>query len=152
MSEAQVTWTGPGMRLVGDVEDGPAIVLDSKKEIFGTHSGPTPMELLLLGLAGCTAMDVISILKKKREPLTNLQVKVTAERAEEHPKVYTKIRLEYIAYGDGVSEKSLARAIELSESTYCSANAMLNKTAEITHAYRVVDTPNPHEPGRMPEA
>lgn len=152
MSKAQVTWTGPGMRLVGDVEGGPAIVLDSSKEIFGTHSGPTPMELLLLGLAGCTAMDVISIMKKKREPLTNLQVKVTAENAKEHPKVYTKIQLEYIAYGEGVSEKSLARAIELSESTYCSANAMLSKTAEITHTYRVVDAPNPHEPGQMPEA
>lgn len=152
MSDVQVTWTGPGMRLVGDVEGGPGIILDSSKDIYGTHSGPTPMELLLLGLAGCTSMDVISIMKKKREPLTNLQVKVTAENAEEHPKIYTKIHLEYIAYGEGVSEKSLARAIELSESTYCSANAMLSKAAEITHSYRIVEAPNPHEPGRMPEA
>ena len=149
MANAQVTWTGPGMRMVGDVEDGPSILLDSSHPEYGTHSGPTPMELLLLGLAGCTAMDVISIMAKKRQPMTNLQVKVQAERAETHPKIWTKIHLEYIAYGEGISETALERAIELSESTYCSANAMLSKAAEITNSYRIVETPNPGTPGTM---
>lgn len=147
MANVQVTWTGPGMRMVGDVENGPAILLDSDHPEYGTHSGPTPMELLLLGLAGCTAMDIISIMAKKRQPMTNLQVKVQAERAETHPQIWTKIHLEYIAYGQGVSETALARAIELSASTYCPVNAMLSKAAEITTSQRIVETPNPGTPG-----
>ncbi len=149
MANVQVTWTGPGMRMVGDVEGGPAILLDSSSPEYGTHSGPSPMELLLLGLAGCTAMDVISIMAKKRQPMTNLQVKVQGERADTHPKIWTKIHLEYIAYGQGINETALARAIELSESTYCSANAMLSKAAEITHSYRIVETANPNTPGAI---
>ena len=147
MANVQVTWTGPGMRMVGDVEDGPAILLDSSSPEYGTHSGPSPMELLLLGLAGCTAMDVISIMAKKRQPMTNLQIKVLGERAETHPKIWTKIHLEYIAYGEGISETALARAIELSESTYCSVNAMLSKAAEITTSYRIVEAAHPGTPG-----
>lgn len=149
MANVQITWTGPGMRMVGDVEGGPSILLDSSSPEYGTHSGPSPMELLLLGLAGCTAMDVISIMAKKRQPMTNLQVKVQGERAETHPKIWTKIHLEYIAYGQGISETALARAIELSESTYCSANAMLSKAAEITHSYRIVEAANPSTPGAI---
>jgi len=137
------------MRMVGDVEGGPAILLDSSSPEYGTHSGPSPMELLLLGLAGCTAMDVISIMAKKRQPMTNLQVKVQGERAQTHPKIWTKIHLEYIAYGQGISETALARAIELSESTYCSVNAMLRKAAEITTSYRIVETANPSTPGTL---
>jgi putative redox protein len=137
------------MRMVGDVEGGPAILLDSSSPDFGTHSGPSPMELLLLGLAGCTAMDIISIMAKKRQPMTNLQVKVQGERAETHPKIWTKIHLEYIAYGEGISETALARAIELTESTYCSANAMLSKAAEITRSYRIVAAANPNTPGTI---
>ena len=149
MANVQVTWTGPGMRLVGDVEGGPSILLDSSHPEYGTHSGPGPMELLLLGLAGCTAMDVISIMAKKRQPMTNLQVKVQGERAETHPKIWTKIHLEYIAYGEGISESALARAIELSESTYCSVNTMLSKAAEITTSYRIVEAAHPSTPGAI---
>ena len=151
MANVQVTWTGPGMRMVGDVAGGPAIILDSGHPEYGTHSGPAPMELILLGLAGCTAMDVVSIMDKKRQPMTNLQVKVEAERADSHPKVYTKIHLEYIAYGTGISEKAFARAIELSEKRYCSVNAMLSKTAEVSTTYRIVEKPNPNTPGAIPE-
>ncbi len=149
MTNVQVTWTGPGMRMVGDVEGGPAILLDSSSPEYGTHSGPSPMELLLLGLAGCTAMDVISIMAKKRQPMTNLQVKVQGERAQTHPRIWTKIHVEYIAYGQGISETALARAIELSESTYCSVHAMLSKAAEITTSYRIVETANPSMPGPL---
>ena len=107
------------------------------------------MELVLLGLAGCTSMDVVSIMDKKRQPMTNLQVKVEAERADSHPKVYTKIHLEYIAYGTGISEQAFARAIQLSEERYCSVNAMLSKTAEVTTTYRIVEAPNPSTPGTI---
>jgi len=150
MADIQVTWTGPGMRMVGDVAGGPSIILDSGHPEYGTHSGPAPMELILLGLAGCTAMDVVSIMDKKRQPMTNLQVKVEAERADKHPKVYTKIHLEYIAYGKGISETAFVRSIELSEQRYCSVSAMLSKTAEITTSHRIVEEPNPSTPGTMP--
>lgn len=151
MANVQVTWIGPGMRMVGDVEGGPSVIIDSSHPEYGNHTGPSPMELVLIGLAGCTSMDVVSIMEKKREPMTNLQVKVQAERAGTHPKVYTKIHLEYVAYGTGVSETALARAIELSERTYCSVNAMLSKTAEITTSYRIVEDANPSAPGTRPQ-
>lgn len=150
MTKAQVTWTGPGMRFVGETDTSPAIIIDSYGE-YGTHSGPAPMELVLIGLAGCTAMDVVSIMEKKREPMTNLQIKIDADRAENHPKVYTKIHLEFIAYGTGISEKSLSRAIELSEKRYCSVQAMLTKTAEITSNFRIVEQANPTKPGKLPD-
>lgn len=152
VEEIRATWTGPGLRLVGEANDGPAIVLDSKKPMFGSHSGPTPMELILLGLAGCTGMDVMSILSKQRQPVTGFQIKVTGERAEAHPKVYTQIHVEYVVYGEGVDEKAVARAIELSETKYCSASAMLAKTAEITNEYRILEdelTPQGNPGGRL---
>jgi putative redox protein len=145
--KAKVTWTGPGLRMVGDSDGGPAIVIDSSKGDMGTHSGPSPMELVLLGLAGCTAMDVVSIMAKKRQPFTNLEVKVEAERADEHPRVFTKIHLEYIAYGTDVDELALCRAIELSEEKYCSAMGMLKQVTEMTSSYRVVEAANPSQPG-----
>ncbi len=148
-SKVQVTWTGPGLRMIGETEGGPAVVLDSSKEEYGTHSGLTPMELVLIGLAGCTAMDVIAMMAKQRQPMTNLQVKVEAERAEGHPQVYKKIHLEYVAYGDGIDEKALARAIELSKTKYCSVSAMLSKAAEITATHRIAASPHPYPPGEI---
>jgi putative redox protein len=138
--------------MIGETENGPAVVLDSAGGTYGTHSGLTPLELVLVGLAGCTAMDVASIMAKKRQPLSNLQVKVSAERADSHPKVFTKIEVEYIAYGEGIDESALERSIELSEETYCSAHAMIGKTAEITSSYRIVEAPHPTEPGEIPDA
>ncbi len=148
-SRAQVTWIGPGLRVIGEANDGPAIVLDSTGT-YGTRTGLAPMELVLVGLAGCTAMDVASIMAKKRQPLTNLQVKVEAERADQHPKVYTEIHIEYTAYGEGIDEQALARAIELSEEKYCSVQAMLRNTAKITSSYRIEPGPNPTKPGPLP--
>ena len=145
--KAQVTWTGPGLRMVGETIDGPGIVVDSSAEAYGRHSGLSPMELVLVGLAGCTAMDVVSIMAKKRQPMTNLQVKVEAERAETHPKVFTKLHVEYVAYGDGVDEQALLRAIQLSEESYCSVMSMLKHSAEITSSHRIVAGPNPSLPG-----
>jgi len=138
-SEAQVTWVGPGLRLVGEASSGPAIVLDHVLPgEEGRESGPRPLELLLIGLAGCSAMDVVSILQKKRQPFTGLQVKVTAERADEHPRVYTRIHMEYVVTGQGVEPQAVERAIELSQTKYCPAAAMLSKAVEITTSYQIV--------------
>jgi putative redox protein len=139
-SKVQVTWVGPGLRLLGEGGHGPAIVLDhALPDEDRRESGPRPMELLLMGLAGCTSMDVVSILQKKRQPFTGLRTEVTAERAEEHPKVYTRIHLEYVVVGHGVKPAAVERAIELSTTTYCSAMAMLRQSAEITTSYRIVE-------------
>lgn len=138
--------------MIGETEDGPAVVVDSSGGTYGTGTGLSPLSLVLVGLAGCTAMDVASIMAKKRQPLTNLQVKASAERADSHPRVFTKIELEYIAYGEGIDESALERSIELSEETYCSVQGMLKQTVEITHTYRIVEKPNPTEPGELPDA
>ena len=101
-SKAQVTWVGPGLRLLGEA-GGPAMVIDhAMPDEEREDTGPQPMQLLLIGLCGCTGMDVISILKKKRQPFTGLQVRATVERAEEHPKVYTEIHLEFVVTGEEV--------------------------------------------------
>lgn len=137
MAQASVTWQHEGLLLEAENDTGNKIVLDSSAAVGGQNRGPRPLQLLLMGLAGCTAMDVISILQKKREPLQDFQVIVTAEQADSHPKVYTKIHIEYVATGD-ISEASLQRAIALSETTYCSAQGMLKKAAEISSSYRII--------------
>ncbi len=138
-SEAKVTWVGPGLRLVGEA-GGPAIVVDhAMPDQDREDTGPHPMQLVLMGLCGCTGMDVISILKKKRQSFTDLQVNATAERAEEHPRVYTQIHLEFVVTGDDVDPDAVERSIELSQTKYCSASAMLGKTADITTSYRIVE-------------
>ncbi|MGD9029147.1 MAG: OsmC family protein [Anaerolineae bacterium] len=126
------------MRLVGEAE-GPAIVVDhALPDEDREESGPTPMRLVLMGLCSCTGMDVISILRKKRQAFTGLQVKASAERAEEHPRVYTQIHLEFVVTGEGVDPGAVERAIELSHTKYCSASAMLGEVAEITTSCRIV--------------
>ncbi len=145
MSEATIRWVGPGLRMLGEANDSPAVVIDSSKSIFGTHSGATPMELLLLGLGGCTGMDVVSILGKQHQPVEGFEINIEAERADEHPKLYTQIHLEYVIYGD-VDEKAVAKAIDLSETKYCSVMAMLRESAEIETSYRI-EAEAPHKPG-----
>ncbi len=136
MSSARVRWVD-GMQFVAEGGTGHAIVLDGDPSVGGRNTGSRPMELLLMGLAGCTAMDVVFILRRKRQKFTGVEVYVTGERADTHPKVYTKIHVEYIIYGD-VDDKAARQAIELSEEKYCSASAMLKKTAEVTWSYRIV--------------
>lgn len=136
---AKLTWVGPGLRLVAESGGSPAIIVDSSHEGMGTHSGPTAMELVLMGMGSCTGMDVLAILNKRREPVTGYEVRLEAERAEEHPKVYTKVHIEYVIYGEGVNPDSVERAIELSTSKYCSVIGMVKHTAEITTSYRIVE-------------
>lgn len=132
--EAKITWVEE-KRFVGTASSGHAIVVDSSDEKLA----PSPMELLLIGLAGCTAHDVIGILKKKRQAVTGLEVITQAERAERPPRVYTAIQVEYVVQGRGIKPKAVEDAIRLSKETYCSASIMLGKTARITTSYRIED-------------
>jgi putative redox protein len=130
--EAKVTWV-EDRRFVGQATSGHAIVVDGGAEKLG----PSPMELLLVGMAGCTAYDVIGILQKKRQAVTGLQVTARAERAEEPPRVYTTIEVEYLVRGRGIKAKAVEDAIRLSEEKYCSASIMLGKTARIATTFRI---------------
>lgn len=118
---------------------GHTLTLDAAPEVGGTEQGPRPMELLLLGLAGCGAMDVISILRKKRQAVSGYRVEVRGERAEEHPKVFTVMTVEHIVHGRDVDPGAVRHAIELSVGRYCPAAAMLRRAARIVERYRVVD-------------
>jgi putative redox protein len=126
-----------GLALIAKGDSNHWVPMDTTPEIGGTDSGPRPVELLLMALGGCTSMDVISILKKMRVPLDEYECHVEAERATEHPKVFTKIKIKYLFYGKEISRQSVERAIQLSESKYCSVSAMLGKTAEISTKYEI---------------
>jgi putative redox protein len=133
-TEAKVTWV-EDRRFVGQASSGHAVIVDASAEKLG----PSPMELVLIGLAGCTAYDVTSILEKKRQAVTGLEVSAHAERAEEPPRVYTEIHVEYVVRGRGIQSKAVEDAIRLSKEKYCSASVMLGKSAMITTSYRIVE-------------
>lgn len=115
------------------------VTLDAAEGGGGQNAGFRPMELLLVGLAGCTGMDVISILRKKRQDVTGYEVRVQGVRAEEHPMVFVEISVEHIVTGHAIQPEAVARAIQLSEERYCGAGAMLGKVANLTHTYRIVE-------------
>jgi putative redox protein len=135
MVEAQVTWTD-GERFVANASSGHAMVIDSDRE---RNTAAGPMELVLMGLCACTATDVVSILHKKREPFTGVNVRAEAERAKEPPTVYTSIRLIYTVTGH-VSRKAVEDAVRLSEQKYCGVSAMLKSTARITTEVRLSES------------
>ncbi|MFN4262541.1 MAG: OsmC family protein [Thioalkalivibrionaceae bacterium] len=135
MSRVEVSWLN-GVAFVGETESGHAIVMDGAPESGGRNLGARPMELLLTGLGGCTAFDVVTILRKARQPVQDVKVVVSAERAETIPKVYTKIHIHFVVYGD-VAETHVRRAVELSAEKYCSASQMLAKAATLTHDYEI---------------
>lgn len=137
MANVSVTWQQEDLLLQAENDTGNKIVLDSGESVGGKNRGARPLQLLLMGLAGCTAMDVISILQKMREPLQDLRVNVAAQQAGEHPRVFTDIHVEYVVAGD-VKEESVRKAIKLSEDRYCPANAMLRQAATITSSYRIL--------------
>lgn len=131
----EAVWQG-GWRFDTRTGTGHTVVMDAAVEDEGTEAGPRPMELLLVGLAGCTGMDVVSILDTMRQEVKSYRVRVTAQRREEHPKVFTHILIEHLVTGQ-VSEDRLARAIELSSQKYCSAQAMLREVAVIETRYEI---------------
>jgi putative redox protein len=129
---AHLKWTD-GLQFLARAGDGPAVVIDSREG----GSGPSPMEMVLMGVAGCTAIDVILIMQKRRADVTDFEINISGTRADEHPRRYTDIHIEYVLHGKGIKEKDVRRAIELSESKYCSATASLNATVE--HSFRIID-------------
>lgn len=135
MNIMTATWNGD-MAFTHTSGTGHTMVTDVPVEKGGTDLGPTPMELLILGMMGCMGVDVVSILKGMRQPLEGLTITSTHERAEDHPKVYTKIHLDLAFRGD-LDEKKVARAIKLSESKYCSVSAMLGHDARITRDFTI---------------
>lgn len=128
--EGKLTWNS-GMCFTGQTGSGHSIAIDSYEKYGGSSNGPTPMELVLLSLGGCSAMDVISILHKKRQEVTNFEILLHADRAEDHPKIFTNIIVEYVVTGHNIDKEAVMRAVELSETKYCSVNAMLSKVAAI---------------------
>lgn len=135
----KVTLKGLGDHLtfMAKGDSGHWIALDAAESLHGHDAGTRPMELVLEALAGCTAMDVLSILHKKRMKYDQFAIDVDAERADQHPKVFTKIHLTYKFWGENLSDNSISRAIELSETKYCSVSAMLREKAEITSEYQL---------------
>ena len=134
--KAKIKWLD-GRAFVGESGSGHAVVMDGAPESGGRNIGVRPMEMLLLGLGGCTAFDVVMILEKGREKITSCEVELEAERADTEPKVFTRVKLIYKLKGKNLKPASVERAIKLSEEKYCSATAMFAKTARIEHEWSV---------------
>jgi len=135
---ATVKWKGEAT-FEATAGSGHTVILDGPPDAGGRNLGPRPMEMLLLGLGGCTAFDVVYILKKGRHPVSHCEVEIEAERAETPPKVFTKIHLHYKVSGQGLQEAAVKRAIELSATKYCSASIMLGKSADLTHDFELIE-------------
>lgn len=123
--------------LIATTPGGYSLTLDSKGD---RKSAPTPMELLLISVAGCTAVDVVSILQKKRQAVTDYRVEISGERREEHPRAFIRMNVHHIVYGHDVSEQAVARAIELSDTKYCSVAATVRPTVDITTSFEIIET------------
>ena len=136
--KANVIWEG-GMAFAGRSDSGHTIKIDAEPAVGGGENGPRPMELIALGLAGCTAMDVIAILRKKRQEVTRFEVQVDAPRASEHPKVFTNAVIKYLVSGKNIDETAVLRAIELSATRYCPAQFMLGQVFPIDLHYEIYE-------------
>jgi len=134
--KARVKWLDH-MSFVGESGSGHSVVMDGAPELGGRNLGVRPMEMLLLGLGGCTSFDVVLILRKMKQAISDCEVEIEAERADSEPKVFTRIHVHFIVSGKDLSEKHVARAVSLSAEKYCSASLMLGKTAEISHDFEI---------------
>jgi putative redox protein len=139
--KASVVYAGDEL-FIGMSPSGHSQVIDTKGD---RHSAPTPMEMLLMSVAGCTAVDVISILKKKRQDVTDYKVEITGERKPDHPRAFIKFHVHHIVHGRSVSEKAVADAVLLSDEKYCSVAATVRPTAEITTSFEIIETEKPTE-------
>ena len=133
-----VNWID-GLLMVGKSDSGHTITMDGPPESGGENLGVRPMEMLLLGVAGCTMIDVVTTLKKMRQDLSHCETKINAERATDHPKVFTDIHIQFIVKGKDLDSKKVDKAITLSAEKYCSASIMLGETATITHDFEVIE-------------
>ncbi|MGB0849104.1 MAG: OsmC family protein [Thiolinea sp.] len=136
--KARIKWLD-NMSFVGESGSGHSVVMDASPDVGGRDLGPRPMEMLLLGLGGCSSIDVLMILQKARQDVTDCTVEIEAQRADKEPKVFTKIHLHFVVEGRNLAEKRVERAVQLSAEKYCSASLMLEKSAEITHDFEVCD-------------
>lgn len=134
--KARVKWI-EGVSFIGESETGHAVVMDGAPENGGRNIGMRPMELLLIGMGGCTSFDVVTILKKARQPIVDCVAEISAERAAEIPKVFTKIHVHFVVTGDGLNENQVERAVKLSAEKYCSASIMLGKSVDISHDFEI---------------
>ena len=135
--QARIKWLDH-MSFVGESGSGHSVVMDGAPEVGGRNLGIRPMEMLLLGLGGCSSFDVVLILQKSKQAVTDCEVLIEAERAEKDPKVFTKIHLHFIVKGHNLAPDKVERAINLSAEKYCSASIMLGKTAEISHDFEIL--------------
>ena len=136
--KARIKWV-ENVAFLGETDSGHAVLMDGAPEGGGRNLGPRPMEMLLIGAGGCTAYDVVHILKKSRAQITDCVAEITAERADEDPKVFTKIHFHFTVTGKNLKPEQVERAITLSAEKYCSASIMLGKTATITHDFELVE-------------
>ncbi len=136
--KVRIKWL-ENVSFVAESESGHAFVMDGAPEGGGRNLGPRPMETVLMGTGGCTAYDVVHILRKSRAPVTDCVVHIDAERAQEDPKVFTKIHFHFVVTGKGLKPQVVERAVSLSAEKYCSASIMLGKTATITHDFEIVE-------------
>lgn len=127
-----------GVTFLGKSDSNHWVTMDGPENFGGSDAGTRPKELLLIALGGCTGSDVVTILQKKKVKLDDFEINITADVAEEHPQVFTKINVEFVFYGKDIQEKDVERAIELSQTKYCSVTHMFNKAAEVTHSYKIV--------------
>jgi len=137
--QARVKWLDH-MSFIGESESGHSIVMDGSPEHGGRNLGLRPMETVLLGMGGCTAFDVLLMLQKSRQNVTDVECLLEADRADEIPSVFTRINVHFKVEGRGLVEKQVARAVTLSAEKYCSATRMLEKTAEITYSHEIIDS------------
>ncbi|CAM2194380.1 OsmC family protein [Paraburkholderia sp. A1RI_3L] len=136
--ECKVSWMGEGMAFAAETGSGHLVAMDGAPEGGGRNLAPRPMEMVLLGTGGCTAYDVVMILKKSRQEVSDCSVTLKADRASEDPKVFTKIHFHFTVTGKNLNPATVERAINLSHDKYCSASIMLAKTAELTHSFDIV--------------
>lgn len=138
MPEAKITYVN-GLQFVGEAKSGHAIVMDGDAEVGGRNTGLGPMELLLIGIGGCSGMDVASILNKKKQDLKGLEINVNGQKAENYPKKFTDINIEFTVKGKNISEEAVKRAVELSMDKYCSVKATLEGSAKVTWSYKIIE-------------
>lgn len=136
--KARIKWVEQ-VSFLGETESGHAVLMDGSPAAGGRNLGPRPMEMLLLGAGGCTSFDVISILKKSRQAVSDCYVEISSERAETDPKVFTRIHMHFVVTGKGIKPEVVEKAIKLSADKYCSASIMLGATAAMSHDFEVIE-------------
>ena len=136
--KVNIKWTG-GVSFAGTADSGHTVIMDGAPEAGGQNQGARPMELVLIGTGGCTAFDVVHILRKQRQEIADCVAEINAERAETDPKVFTNIHIHFVISGKNLDPKKVQHAIELSATKYCSASIMIGKTAKITHDFELIE-------------